>query len=614
MKGFVPPPRLSLSTEPLPITRTITVSEGNSVKDLAEKLGIRAKDLIARLLARGVFATINQTLDSNLATDMARQFGADTNVITFEEQVTQETEAVAQGEAEVGAQSRPPVVTIMGHVDHGKTSLLDAIRTTDVAGGEAGGITQHIGAYKVRVTDPNSPAYGREIVFLDTPGHEAFTRMRARGSKVTDIVVLVVAADDGVMPQTIEAMDHAKAANVPIIVAVNKIDKPDALPDRVKKQLADRGLMPEDWGGTTVFVDVSAKQKTNLNLLMEMICLVADLQDLKAVPDRPATGSVLEAKLDRGRGPVATVLIQNGTLRAGENFVVGNVFGKVRAMFDDRGNALEAAAPATPVEILGLEGLPQAGDQFVVVTDRDKARGISEYREQKAREAALAKSSRVSLEGLAEQIKHAGMKELPIILKGDVQGSVEVLGDLLTKLSNEKVQIRILRSSVGAINEGDVLLASASNAIIIGFNVRPERKAQELAEQEKVDVRLHSIIYELQDEIKKAMTGLLEPTIREVHQGRAEVRDTFRIPKVGMVAGCYVLDGTIKRDSEVRLLRDNVVVFKGKVGSLRRFKEDASEVRNGMECGIAIQNYGDVKVGDVIEAYVTEKVAAEAMA
>jgi translation initiation factor IF-2 len=451
-------------------------------------------------------------------------------------------------------------------------------------------------------------------VFLDTPGHEAFTRMRARGSKVTDIVVLVVAADDGVMPQTIEAMDHAKAANVPIIVAVNKIDKPDALPDRVKKQLADRGLMPEDWGGTTVFVDVSAKQKTNLNLLMEMICLVADLQDLKAVPDRPATGSVLEAKLDRGRGPVATVLIQNGTLRAGENFVVGNVFGKVRAMFDDRGNALEAAAPATPVEILGLEGLPQAGDQFVVVTDRDKARGISEYREQKAREAALAKSSRVSLEGLAEQIKHAGMKELPIILKGDVQGSVEVLGDLLTKLSNEKVQIRILRSSVGAINEGDVLLASASNAIIIGFNVRPERKAQELAEQEKVDVRLHSIIYELQDEIKKAMTGLLEPTIREVHQGRAEVRDTFRIPKVGMVAGCYVLDGTIKRDSEVRLLRDNVVVFKGKVGSLRRFKEDASEVRNGMECGIAIQNYGDVKVGDVIEAYVTEKVAAEAMA
>jgi translation initiation factor IF-2 len=614
MKGFVPPPRLSLSTEPLPITRTITVSEGNSVKDLAEKLGIRAKDLIARLLARGVFATINQTLDSNLATDMARQFGADTNVITFEEQVTQETESTTQGEAEAGAQTRPPVVTIMGHVDHGKTSLLDAIRTTDVAGGEAGGITQHIGAYKVRVTDANSPAFGREIVFLDTPGHEAFTRMRARGSKVTDIVVLVVAADDGVMPQTVEAMDHAKAANVPIIVAVNKIDKPDALPDRVKKQLADRGLMPEDWGGTTVFVDVSAKQKTNLNLLMEMICLVADLQDLKAVPDRPATGSVLEAKLDRGRGPVATVLIQNGTLRAGENFVVGNVFGKVRAMFDDRGNALEAAAPATPVEILGLEGLPQAGDQFVVVTDRDKARGISEYREQKAREAALAKSSRVSLEGLAEQIKTAGMKELPIILKGDVQGSVEVLSDLLTKLSNEKVQIKILRTSVGAINEGDVLLASASNAIIIGFNVRPERKAQELAEQEKVDVRLHSIIYELQDEIKKAMTGLLEPTIREVHQGRAEVRDTFRIPKVGMVAGCYVLDGIIKRDSEVRLLRDNVVVFKGKVGSLRRFKEDASEVRNGMECGISIQNYGDVKVGDVIEAYVTEKVAAEAMA
>jgi translation initiation factor IF-2 len=616
MKGFVPPPRLSLSSEPLPITRNITIPEGVSVKDLAEKLGIRAKDLIARLLARGVFATVNQTLDSDLATDMARHFGATTDVITFEEQLAQDTSPTDRGgeDTGVGAVTRPPVVTIMGHVDHGKTSLLDAIRQTSVAEGEAGGITQHIDAYKVAITDTNSPAYGREIVFLDTPGHEAFTRMRARGSKVTDIVVLVVAADDGVMPQTLEAIDHARAANVPIIVAVNKIDKPDALPDRVKKQLADRGLMPEDWGGSTVFVDVSAKQKTNLNLLMEMICLVADLQDLKAVPERPATGTVLEAKLDRGRGPVATVLVQNGTLHAGDNFVVGNVFGKVRAMFNDRGAVVEAAPPSTPVEVLGLEGLPQAGDQLVAVTDREKARDISEYREGRAREAQLAKSSRVSLEGLAEQLKTAGQKDLPIILKGDVGGSVEVLTDLLGKLSNEKVKVTIVRTGVGAITESDILLASASNAVVIGFNVRPERKAQELAEQEKVDIRLHSIIYELQDEMKRAMTGLLEPVIKETYQGRAEVRETFRIPKVGTIAGCQVIDGIIKRDSEVRLLRDNVVVFKGKIGSLRRFKDDAKEVTNGMECGIGIAGYGDIKQGDIIEAFVTEKVAAEAFA
>jgi translation initiation factor IF-2 len=616
MKGFVPPPRLSLSNEPQPISRSITITEGISVKDLAEKLGIRAKDLIARLLSKGVFATINQTLDAELASEMARFFGADTSIITFEEQAAKEVADTAGAEegAAVEGLPRPPVVTIMGHVDHGKTTLLDSIRSTNVAEGEAGGITQHIGAYKVAMLDKDSPAYGREIVFLDTPGHEAFTRMRSRGAKATDIVVLVVAADDGVMPQTVEAIDHAHAAEVPIIVAVNKIDKPGALPERVKKQLADRGLMPEDWGGTTVFVDVSAKQKTNLNLLMEMICLVADLQELKANPERPATGVVLEAKLDRGRGPVATVLVQNGTLHTSDNFVIGNVYGKVRAMFDDRGHQLEEAPPSTPVEILGMEGLPQAGDQFLVVADRDRARGISDYREQKAREATLAKSSRVSLEGLAEQMKTAGTKELNIILKGDVQGSIEVLSDLLSKMSNDQVRLKVLRSGVGAITESDVLLASASNAIIIGFNVRPERKAQELADQEKVDIRLHSIIYELQDEIKRAMTGLLEPTIKENYQGRATVLETFRIPKVGMIAGCRVSDGLIKRDSEVRLLRDNVVVFTGKVASLRRFKDDASEVRNGMECGISIANYGDVKVGDVIEAFVTERVAAEVMA
>ncbi|HXP47344.1 MAG TPA: translation initiation factor IF-2 [Terriglobales bacterium] len=616
MKGYVPPPRMVVSNEPQPITRNITITEGISVKDLAEKLDIRAKDLISRLLARGVFATINQTLDAELASEMARFFGAETNVITFEEQTAKDIDAAAASgeESAFEVTPRPPVVTIMGHVDHGKTTLLDSIRLTNVAEGEAGGITQHIGAYKVRITDQESPAFGREIVFLDTPGHEAFTRMRSRGAKATDIVVLVVAADDGVMPQTLEAIDHAHAAEVPIIVAVNKIDKPEALPDRVKKQLADRGLMPEDWGGKTVFVDVSAKKKTNLNLLMEMICLVADLAELKATPERAATGVVLEAKLDRGRGPVATVLVQNGTLNAGDNFVVGNVYGKVRAMFDDRGAGLDSAPPSTPVEILGMEGLPQAGDQFVVVADRDKARGISEYREQKAREAALAKSSRVSLEGLAEQIKTAGTKELNIILKGDVHGSVEVLSDLLSKLSNDKVRLKLLRSGVGAITETDVLLASASNAIIIGFNVRPERKAQELAEQEEVDIRLHSIIYELQDEIKRAMSGLLEPTIKETYQGRAQVLETFRIPKVGTIAGCRVTDGLLKRDSEVRLLRDNVVVFKGKVGSLRRFKDDAKEVHNGMECGVSIANYGDVKIGDVIEAFATERIASEVIA
>ena len=487
MKGFIPPPRLALSNEPLPITRSITIGEGISVKDLAEKLGVRAKDLIARLLMKGVMATVNQSLDFELAKDLARHFGAESESISFEDQAAQEMAALTGATQEQAAQAavtRPPVVTIMGHVDHGKTSLLDAIRETDVAGGEAGGITQHIGAYKVRITKEDSPAFGRQIVFLDTPGHEAFTRMRARGAKVTDIVVLVVAADDGVMPQTLEAMDHAKAAKVPIIVAVNKIDKPEALPDRVKKQLADRGLMPEDWGGTTVFVDVSAKKRTNLNLLMEMICLVADLHDLKANPERPATGTVVEAKVDRGRGVVATVLVQNGTLRVGDSFIVGNTFGKVRAMFDDRSQAVEEAPPSTPVEVLGLEGLPQSGD-VLMVADREKARQMAEYREQRSREATLAKSSKLSLEGLAEQIKTAGMKELPIILKADVQGSSEVLADTLTKLSNEKVKIKILHTGVGAINENDVLLASASNAVIIGFNVRPERKAQELADMEK---------------------------------------------------------------------------------------------------------------------------------
>ena len=602
--------------EPVPITRTITITEGISVKDLAEKLDVRAKEIISRLLMRGVMATVNQTLDADLANEIARAFGADTNVVSFEQQMAQETEtelleAIEKGhDVDIEGSPRAPVVTIMGHVDHGKTSLLDAIRETEVAAGEAGGITQHIGAYKVHIGDTSSPAYGREIVFLDTPGHEAFTRMRARGAKVTDIVVIVVAADDGVMPQTVEAIDHAQAAKVPIIVAVNKIDKPNAEPDRVKKQLADRGLNPEEWGGSTIFVNVSAKQKTNLNTLLEMICLVADLGNLRAIADRPATGSVLEAKLDRGRGAVADVLVQQGTLRIGDPFIIGNTFGKVRAMFDDRGNPIDTAGPSTPIELLGLEGMPSAGDQLQVLTDRDKAKNISHYRESKAREATLAKTSRVTLEGLSEQIKQAGMKELQLILKGDVGGSVEVLADSLQRLSTDKVRVKILRTGVGAITESDVLLATASNAVIIGFNVRPERKAQEIAEQEGVDIRLHSIIYELQDEIKLAMAGLLDPIVKETYLGRAAVRQTFKVPKLGTIAGCAVQDGIIRRDSNVRLLRGGAEVFKGKIGSLKRFKDDASEVRNGMECGIALAGFTDVQEGDLIEAFKVEKVAA----
>ena len=616
MKGFAPPPRFGgaqIPQEPLPITRSITVTEGVSVKDLAEKLGVRGKDLIATLLMRGVFVTVNQSLDAELVKDVAAQFGASTQIISFEDEMANEAleSLMSQENVDELEVTRPPVVTVMGHVDHGKTSLLDAIRETDVAAGEAGGITQHIGAYKVRIAKPDSPAFGREIVFLDTPGHEAFTRMRARGAKVTDIVVIVVAADDGVMPQTLEAVDHAKAAGVPMIVAVNKIDKPDAQPDRVKQQLGDRGLVPEAWGGSTVFVDVSAKKRQNLDLLLEMICLVADLGNLKATPDRSAVGTAIEAKLDRGRGAVATVLVQNGTLRAGDSFIMGNTFGKVRAMFDDRGRAVEAAGPSTPVEILGLEGMPDAGDTFLVVADRDKAKGIAQYRKMKERESQLAKSSRVSLEGLAEQIKQSGVKELPLILKGDVTGSVEVLADSLQKMSTEKVRIKVLHTGVGAITESDILLASASNAIVIGFNVRPERKAAELAEQDGVEIRLHSIIYELQDEIKKAMLGLLEPTIKETYLGRAQVLNLFKIPKVGTIAGCRVLDGTIKRDSDIRLMRDGVQVYKGRIASLKRFKDDAREVTNGMECGITIANYNDVKVGDTIEAFVTERIAAE---
>jgi translation initiation factor IF-2 len=613
LKGYAP--RAGAAQIPMgdvPITKTITVTEGISVKDLAEKLDVRGKDLIATLLMRGVMVTVNQSLDGELVKDVARQFGADATVISVEEQLENEAiEGFLEDTSNMVEVTRAPVVTIMGHVDHGKTSLLDAIRLTDVAAGEAGGITQHIGAYKVKITKPDSPAFGREIVFLDTPGHEAFTRMRARGAKITDIVVIVVAADDGVMPQTLEAIDHAKAAKVPIIVAVNKIDKPEADPTKVMNQLAARGVQATSMGGDTEFVMVSAKKRLHLDDLEEMICFVADSNEQKAQPERPAVGTVIEAKLDRGRGAVASILVQNGTLRAGDSYVVGNTFGKVRAMFNDRGVEIKEAGPSTPVEILGLESMPDAGDTFLVMADRDKAKGIAQYRKMKEREAQLAKSSRVSLEGLAEQIKQAGVKDLNLILKGDVQGSVEVLVDSMQRMSTEKVRVKVLHSGVGAITESDILLASASNAVVIGFNVRPDRKATEIAERENVEIRLHSIIYELQDEITKAMYGLLEPVFKENYAGRATVLNVFKITKVGQIAGCQVTDGLIKRDNQVRLLRDDVEVWKGKISSLKRFKDDVSEVRQGVECGIDLAGYKDIKVGDVIEAFTTEKMADE---
>jgi len=589
--------------EPVAITRKITLSEGVTIKELSEKLETRAKDVIKRLLDKGIFATINQTLDSQTASEIARAFGAEASVISYEEEVAQDIEVADRPE---DLRPRAPVVTVMGHVDHGKTSLLDAIRQTNVTAHEAGGITQHIGAYQVEVNH-------RKVVFLDTPGHEAFTLMRARGAKVTDIVVLVVAADDGVMPQTLEAINHARAAGVPIVVAINKIDKPDAQPDRVMKQLADQNLMAEEWGGSTVTVKVSAKQHQNLDLLLEMILLVADLQGLKANPNRPATGTVLESRLDRGRGPVATMLVQNGTLKVGDAFIVGAIYGKVRAMLDHLGRPVSEAPPSTPVEILGLEDVPQVGDRLHVIEDTIKARQISIHRLDKQREAALAKSARLTLEQLHEQLAAGDVKELPLVIKGDVQGSVEALTETLNKLSTDKVKVKVIHAGVGAITETDVLLALTSNAVIVGFNVRPERKATELAQLEHVDIRLHTIIYDVTDEIKKAMHGLLAVTIKETVIGHAEVRETFRISKVGTVAGCYVQDGKFARDSRIRLLRDNVVVHEGKVRSLRRFREDVADVRSGMECGISLENYNDVKVGDVVEAFVTERVSEPAL-
>ena len=589
--------------EPVEVSRPreVTFSEKITVKELGERLQIKSNELIKELFSRGAMATINQNLNQKLVQEICELHDVIPHFVSFEEAAAEEE----QGEdVPEDLTVRPPVVTVMGHVDHGKTSLLDALRDTQVAAGEAGGITQHIGAYHVDVK-------GRRIVFIDTPGHAAFTRMRARGADLTDLVVLVVAADDGVMPQTVEAIDHARAAEVPIIVAINKIDKPDAQPQKVRQELTEYELVAEEWGGDTVMVEVSAKEKTHLDLLLEMILLSADLLELKANSKRAASGVVLEAKLDKGRGAVASILVQGGTLRVGDPFIAGAAFGKVRAMFDDRRTPCAETGPGSAVEILGFQTLPQAGDSFQVVEGAAKAREVGEYRQQQLREQELSVTGKVNLDELFAQMKGGKVKELLIVLKADAQGSVEVLEDTLHKLSTEKVQIKIIHSGVGAISESDVLLASASNAIIVGFNVRPERPARDVAKREQVDIRLHTVIYEVSEEITQAMVGLLEPTFREKEMGRAEVRDTFRVPKFGTVAGSYVQNGVIKRTFEVRLLRDNMVIYTGELDSLRRFKDDVNEVREGYECGISIANFNDIKIGDVIEAFIQEEVAPE---
>lgn len=593
-----PDARKTEITVPKAIKRIIKISECITVGEMAKRMGVKANDLIRALMKMGFMTTINHPLDFETASIIAADFGYEVENVAVD--LVDILESIPDSEEDL--EKRPPVVTIMGHVDHGKTSLLDAIRTTNVIAGEAGGITQHIGAYDVELK-------GRKITFLDTPGHEAFTAMRARGAKVTDIVILVVAADDGVMPQTREAVNHSKAAGVPIIIAINKIDKPDSKPERVKQELMEFGLVSEEWGGDTIFVEVSAKQKTNLEELLEMVLLQADVLELKANPNKPARGTIVEAKLDKGRGPVATVLVQEGMAKVGDYFVCGIHYGRIRAMQNDRGEKVTSAGPSMPVEVIGLTGVPDAGDNFVIMPDERQAKEIAMLRQQKVRETELAKSSKLSLEQLYEKIQMGEVKELNVVVKGDVQGSVEAVSESLRKLSTDAIRLRVINSSVGAITETDVNLATASNAIVLGFNVRPEVKAQALAEKEGVDIRLYNIIYDAVDDIKKAMEGLLEPTLKEKYLGRAEIREVFSVPKHGNVAGSYVLDGKMLRNSQVRLLRDNIVIYEGKMASLRRFKDDIKEVAAGYECGISLENYNDIKPGDIIESFEIEKVA-----
>ncbi len=587
-----------------PRRKSVKVTPRTTVKEFAELIGQRPADIVRKLMDMGQMLTFHQPMNLDAASIFAEESGVKVE-ISVEKVGDELLQDVVEAGGDERPEHRPPVVTIMGHVDHGKTSLLDAIRQTNVAEGEAGGITQHIGAYTVSVR-------GKQVTFLDTPGHEAFTAMRARGAKVTDIVILVVAADDGVMPQTIEAIHHAKAAGVPLIVAMNKIDKPTANPDRVKNALSEHGLISEAWGGDTIMVEVSAKQKTGLDTLLEMILLQAEVLELKADPRRQAKGTVIEAKIERGRGPVATVLVQSGTLRVGDAYVVGAFSGRVRALINDRGEKAQQAGPSIPVEVIGLPGVPSAGDVFHVVSNERVAREIAEERAQKRRAAELTGPAKVSLDDLFAKIQEGSVKELAIVIKADVQGSSEALAGAVEKLSTDAVKLRVIHNGVGGVMESDVLLAAASRAIIIGFNIRPEPKATALADQQGVDIRLYTIIYDAIANIKAAMEGLLEPTLKERVLGRAEVRQVFTIPKIGAVAGSYVIDGTISRSSAgVRVIRDNVVVYQGKLASLRRFKDDAREVQQGYECGISIENFNDVKSGDILEAYAIDKIATK---
>lgn len=587
-----------------PRRKSVKLTPGMTVKEFAELIGQRPADIVRKLMDMGQMLTFNQPMNVDVASMIAEESGVKMDV-AVEKGGEELLEDVIQTDGDVHPEPRPPVVTIMGHVDHGKTSLLDAIRQTKVAEGEAGGITQHIGAYTVTVR-------GKQVTFLDTPGHEAFTAMRARGAKVTDIVILVVAADDGVMPQTIEAIHHAKAAGVPLIVAINKIDKPGANSDRVRNALSEHGLISEAWGGDTIMVEVSAKQKTGLDQLLEMILLQAEVLELKADPHQLAKGAVVEAKLERGRGPVATVLVQSGTLHVGDVFVVGVFSGKVRALISHTGVKVQEAGPSIPVEVIGLPGVPSAGDVFQSVKDERVAREIAEDRARKQRAAELAGAGKVSLDDLFAKIKEGSVKELSLVIKADVQGSSEALATAVEKLPTEMVKLKVIHNGVGGITESDVLLAAASNAIIIGFNIRPEPKASALAEKERVDIRLYTIIYDALNDIKAAMEGLLEPTLKERVLGRAEVRQVFTVSKAGTIAGSYVIDGTITRASAgVRVIRDNVVVYQGRLGSLRRFKDDVREVQQGYECGIGVENFNDIKAGDIIEAYAIDKIAAK---
>lgn len=589
-------------TEPSAIKKVIRIEDGISMAGLSQSTGVKANDLIKKLMDLGTTVTINQHIDVETATLLASEFG-----FTVEHTAFKEEEILVEPDAKVSVENqihRAPVVTVMGHVDHGKTSILDVIRKANVAAGEAGGITQHIGAYEVSV--PKG-----KLTFLDTPGHEAFTMMRARGAQATDIVILVVAADDGIMPQTIEAIDHAKAAGVPIVVAVNKIDKKEAQPERVQQALSEYGLVPEAWGGDTICVQTSAKTGAGIEQLLEMVLLQAEVLELKADPTIRPKGLVLESRLDRGRGPVATVLVQEGTLKVGSYVVCGIHDGKVRAMFDAAGKQIDEAPPSKPVEILGLSGAPSAGDDMVGVTDERGARLVAEQRREKERDRQLVRPVHISLDDLSAQLLAGETKELPIILKADVQGSLEAVSDALVKLSTDQVKLEILHSGVGGITESDVMLASASNAVIFGFNVTADGNAKQAAERENVDLRSYRIIYEMIDEVRKAMEGLLAPDEKEVWLGRAEVREVFKITKVGTIAGCQVTSGKIQRNAKVRLLRDQVIVFEGKLSSLKRFKDDAREVAEGYECGIGIENFNDLKQGDVIEAYIIEKTAAK---